>query len=121
MIQKMKEFLNKDTTIVGVKLPRILLLGLLSSLIMYGSIAGVVMLSTSWWVGKGDEPQHLDYVWRVAKGEIPKTSDGITYPEFRNMMKTGKSRQAAAANPPLFYVLHAPITGYFMKTHQWVK
>jgi 4-amino-4-deoxy-L-arabinose transferase-like glycosyltransferase len=99
-----------------------LIFGIVGIILMYVGVAGSVSSASKWWVGKGDAPQHIDYVWRIYNGSIPKTSDGITYPQFKKLLKPDQiSRQAAAANPPLFYALHAPLIGPLLNKAQWVK
>lgn len=111
------QFISKEQKILGGMVPRSVLLGLLGVCLMYISVAGVVSVTAPWLV-RGDGTVHLDYVWRVSKGEIPKRTDGVTYQPF--VEEQGKSKpQSASKSPPLFYLIHAPVTGMLMKSGHW--
>lgn len=84
------------------------MIGLLGVVCMYAGVAGTVSVATPW-ISSSDSKQHIDYVWRVYHGELPRWEDGLRYPAFTTSGYSG--RQAASANPPLFYVVHAPFVG----------
>lgn len=108
------EILNGEVAIAGNKIPRLVLLGIAGVILLYAASAGIVSSATPWNIG-GDTRSHMDYVWRVYNGETPKFNDGITHPI---LSQQGSDRvQQAAANPPLYYYLHAPFIGHMLDTN----
>lgn len=103
-------------------IPKWTKIGVLGIVFMYVSVAGITSAAIPWWIGKGDSALHIDYALSVYKGEIPKYHDYIQYPIFHQLDKGYKTQiQRAAANPPLFYTLHAPIIGPSLEAGQWEK
>ncbi len=109
-----------DLSIRGRQFPKALISGLLAVTFLYVSVAGLTSITTSWYVAKGDTIPHVDYVWRLYNGDIPKYSQGITYPPFVER-GGGKQYQQASPNPPLFYAIHAPFDGPFLNKGEWRK
>lgn len=103
-------------TFRGIKLPRAMVAGILGVILLYISVAGTVSIATPWW-SRGDTKQHVDYIWRVYKLEIPRWHDGIQYKPFVEL--AGYKKQAVSANPPLFYAIHAPFVGPLLKGGHW--
>lgn len=109
-------FLNKQTTIFGTKLPNLMLLGLAGVICMYIGAAGTISITTPWLV-RGDTVQHIDYTWRLYNGNIPKWDDNVTYPPMVELK--GQRSQSASANPPIFYMIHAPVIGPILDSGDW--
>lgn len=103
-------------TLFGRVMPKLVLLGLAGVIAMYVSVAGIVSVTTPWWV-RGDTKEHMDYTWRLWHGHIPTWSDGIQYQPFVKM--TGFKIETASVNPPLFYMIHAPVVGPIMDSGHW--
>ena len=99
------------------RLPKALQIGLFGVVLMYVGVAGMISADAPWLV-RGDTVQHVDYVWRLHNGEIPKRSDGIQYPVFVEHAGVSKP-QAASKNPPLFYAIHAPFVGSLLNSGHW--
>lgn len=97
-----------EVSLFGRRLPKMVLVGLAGVILLYVSVAGTVSYSTPW-ITRGDTTRHLDYVWRVYHGDLPRWSDGIKNPALFQL--THNTNQGVAANPPLFYMIHAPIEG----------
>lgn len=103
-------------------IPRWTKIGVLGVIFMYVSVAGITSAAIPWWIGKGDSALHIDYALSVYQGEIPKYHDYVQYPVFHQLDKGYKTQiQRAATNPPLFYVMHAPIVGPLLEASQWKK
>ncbi len=96
-------------------------LGILGVIFMYVGVAGVVSVSSPWWLGKGDAPRHIDYAWRVYNKQLPKFEDGLRQKDLNALRKNLYRNQPAASNPPLFYMIHAPFIGPSLKSGQWQK
>ncbi len=110
--------LSGDLKFKNHKLPKMMLVGLLGVTFLYISVAGLVSVTTPW-LARGDTVQHVDYTWRLWNGDIPRWSDGITYPPFVKL--EGHKAEAASANPPLFYMIHAPFVGPLLNGGHWHK
>lgn len=115
--QNLKIFFGKSQTIRGKKIPRMLIVGLVGVSMMYIGVAGMISANAPWSV-RGDTGQHVDYVWRLYNGEIPKRTDGIQYPPLVELAGKPKA-QYASKNPPLFYAVHAPFVGPLLNSGQW--
>lgn len=113
--------LEGNLTIKGSRFPKAMLIGLVGVILMYVGTAGIVSVVGPWWVGKGDAPRHVDYVYRIWHGQIPKFTDGITYPPLAKLGAGRYVNQPASANPPLFYLLHAPLVGPLLDKGEWHK
>jgi hypothetical protein len=87
---------------------------------IYIALAGLTSAALPWWIGKGDSALHLDYAQRVYHGEIPKYHDLVQYPPFHRLDPKYKNQiNRAGGNPPLFYLLHAPIVGPLLDAGHW--
>src|SRR3989344_3962469 len=107
-------------SILPIKKSRAMVLGVLAVILLYISIAGMVSITTPWYIPKqNDTNRHVDYVWRIYNGQIPKYTDRVTYPPF--LEKGYSSSQNAAANPPLYYIIHAPFVGPYLNAGKWEK
>lgn len=107
--------LVKPVTIRGKKYSRAFLVGLLGTICMYVGVAGMTSVTVPW-LTRGDTRQHVDYVWRLSHGDIPKWYDKIQYPPFK---ESRVKFQSASANPPLFYMIHAPFVGPLLNSGHW--
>lgn len=102
---------------IDIRKQKLLFVGILGVILMYVGVAGMISTNAPWLV-RGDTTLHVDYVWRLHNGEIPKRSDGITYQPF--VEHAGKSKaQLASKNPPLFYSIHAPFVGPLLNSGNW--
>ncbi len=102
-----------------VKRYKFMLIGILAVIFLYVGVAGTVSATAQWWVGTGDTVHHVDYIWRLHNGDIPKRTDGIQYPPFVKL--GGQKPQIESANPPLFYALQAPLIGPLLNQDHWEK
>lgn len=112
----MFEVLVKRTKKQLRALPRPVYWGLLGVVLIYLGIAGSMSLATPA-TANGDTPQHLDYIWRLSKGEFPTRSEGVTYPPFVEIR--GYREQQQAAHPPLFYLLQVPVIAPLLNSGDW--
>ncbi len=100
----------------GIKIPKVVAIGIIGVVFMYVGVAGLISTSAPWLV-RGDTRQQVDYVWQVYNHKLPNFSEGIKYPPFIKIY--GFKKQGVAANPPLFYLLQAPIIGPLLKQGRW--
>lgn len=108
---------------LGARLKHItpaVLAGVLAVVLMYSAVAGLTTISRDV-VSGSDAKQHLDYIWRLYHGSIPKRSEGLQYPAFLEMYNYVPKPQSASANPPLFYVIHAPFVGPLLDAGEYRK
>ncbi len=103
------------------KISRFAVIGIIGVILMYVGVAGVVSVTSPWWLGKGDAPRHIDYAWRVYNKQLPKFEDGLQQKNLQELRKNLYRNQPAASNPPFFYALHAPVIGPSLKMGQWQK
>ncbi|MDQ3123752.1 MAG: hypothetical protein M3Q14_03670 [bacterium] len=96
-----------------------MIMGLVGVALMYVGVAGIVSTTTPWWLGRGDAPRHIDYAYSLYKKDIPQFSDPLRYPVFNSLADGNYRDQPAAVNPPLFYLLHAPLIGPFLESGNW--
>lgn len=116
LVKKINKYIRSETKIRNHRIPNVLITGIFGVIFMYIGAAGVISMTTPWMV-RGDTVQHVDYVWRLYHGNIPKWDDGITYKPF--IEEKGPKPQAASANPPVFYIIHAPIVGPILDSGHW--
>lgn len=114
------KLLTGDLRISRIRLPKAMLIGILGVVFLYVSVAGLISITTPWYSPHGDTGPHVDYVWRLHNGDLPKYDQGITYPAFVER-GANKSRQQAAVNPPLFYLVHALFVGRLLNEGEWHK
>lgn len=101
-------------------IPKWTKIGVVGVLLIYTALAGTLSTALPWWIGKGDSALHLDYVHRLYHGEIPKYHAFVQYEPFHQLDPKYKTQiNRAGANPPLFYLLHAPIVGPIMDSGNW--
>ena len=113
--------LNKLKKSLG-SVPRPTKIGILGVVLVYLGTAGIVSYAAPWWMDKGDSALHIDYVLSVYQGHLPKYHDFVHYPVWGQLDPGYKTQeQRAAANPPLFYVLHAPFVGPLLQSGHWKK
>jgi len=98
--------LNGSITIRHRSFSKTVLVGVLGVVLLYIGVAGIVSTAVPWG-NKSDTQYHIDYVWEVYNGRLPKFGEGIKYPPLQN----GKSVHLTASHPPLFYLIHAPFLG----------
>lgn len=116
---KAKEFYKSTTEKIKL-LPKWTKVGVVGVVLMYVGLAGLTSAAIPWWIGKGDSALHLDYALSVYKQDIPRYREFVQYPIFHQLDKGYKTQiQRAAANPPLFYVMHAPIVGPLLESGRW--
>lgn len=70
------------------------------------------------WIGTGDAPFHLDYVYQVAQGHLPQPY-GLEF--FPGAERYAHGRQYASAHPPLFYALAAWFAGGTLSLDSWTQ
>lgn len=102
-------------------LPRIqkfMLLGIGGVMLLYLGAAGIYSYTVPWGYTDGDQIAHLDYIWRIYKGDLPKYDEGVTYKPFIDI-KGGNIYQRAVGHPPLFHAVQAPVVGYLMDRGAW--
>ena len=123
MVHKLKRiqdrFFTGDIKLWRLTLPRAVVVGLLGVVFLYVSSAGLVSVTTPWWLGSGDAPRHVDYALSIYHFDIPHFNDHLQYPVFNQLAQGSYRNQPAAVNPPLFYILHAPIVGPMMDSGHW--
>ncbi len=107
--------LAKPLIVRGQKYSRAFILGIIGTICMYVGVAGMISITVPW-LTRGDTRQHVDYVWRLSHGDIPKWYDKIQYPPFK---EDRVKFQSASANPPLFYMIHAPLVGPLLNSGHW--
>lgn len=112
-----KRFFNEVVKSL-TRVPRMTLLGILGVILIYVSATAIISSTTPWLV-RGDTKQHIDHIWRVHKGELPKWYDGLQYPPFVKIF--GNKPHSSSANPPLYFVLQAPILGPLLDRGEWQK
>lgn len=103
------------------RISKFAVIGIVGVIMMYVGVAGIVSVTSPWWLGKGDAPRHIDYAWRVYNKQLPKFEDGLQQKNLQELRKNLYRNQPAASNPPLFYTLHAPFIGSYLKIGQWQK
>ncbi len=106
-------------TLHGQKLSRAMLAGVLAVVFMFVGTSGLISASLPQDINSGDTRAHVDYIWRVYNGQVPRLSDGLQYKPFN---PTGSRRiQPQANHPPLFYAINAPFVGPILKAGDWQK
>jgi 4-amino-4-deoxy-L-arabinose transferase-like glycosyltransferase len=113
---KKSKLTQGSVSVLGRDLPKLVVLGVSGVVLLYVSVAGIVSFSVPW-ANKSDTKYHIDYVWQLYNGKLPKFEDGVQYPPLKN----GAKMHLTASHPPLFYALHAPILGPLLKDGQWKK
>ncbi len=113
--------MSRDVKFIGNKIPKYVFLGIFSTILMYVAVAGIISTTSPWFLGRGDAPRHIDYVYRVYNGDLPKFKDGFRQPEIKELSKGIYRDQGAASNPPLFYLIHAPFVGPSLSNGHWQK
>lgn len=116
-MKTLKRQFDIERIIQTIKDYKFVVMGLVAVTILYCSVAGMISITTPAFSLRGDTTRHVDYVWRFYNGDIPRYEDKVTYQPFVD--RGLDSYQNAAANPPFFYVLHAPIVGPFLNAGQW--
>lgn len=114
-LQDIPRKLAKPVIVRGKKYSRAFLVGILATICMYVGVAGMTSVAVPW-LTRGDTRQHVDYIWRLSNGDIPKWYDKIQYPAFK---EDRVKFQSASANPPLFYMIHAPFVGPLLNSGHW--
>lgn len=118
ILSKVRNFFEGDLRFRTTRVPKWVVVGVAGVVLMYVATAGIVSTTAPWWLGRGDTRAHVDYIWRLYNGDIPKFDQGITYPPFQEL-SGGGGVQSAAANPPAFYVIHLPIVGPLLQSGEW--
>ena len=95
--------------------------GLLGVVFLYVSASGLISVTHPFFTGtNGDTMAHVDMIYRIYNGDLPKASDGIRYQPFIDL-GGGNVYQRASGHPPLFHILHAPIVGPLLNAGEWQK
>lgn len=118
-ISSLKNLITGSVTIKGRTFNKAMLVGISGVVFLHVSLAGIVSVITPWWLGVGDAPRHIDYSWSLYNGEVPRYSAGLQYPVFNELRGDRYGAQNAAKNPPLFYVIHAPVIGPLFDSGHW--
>src|SRR5688572_19545498 len=88
-------------TLLGKTFSRAMVAGVLAVVFMFVGSSGLISASLPQDINSGDTRAHVDYIWRVYNGEVPRLEDGLKYKPFN---PTGSRRiQPQANHPPLFY------------------
>jgi hypothetical protein len=103
----------------GRKISKAVAVGVLAVIFLYVGTAGVVSATLPLDINSGDTRAHVDYIWRVYHGEIPRLNDGIRYKPFNQ--RGSRTIQPQANHPPLFYALNAPLVGPYLERGEWEK
>ncbi len=104
-------------TFAGRKLSKAMGAGVLAVIFMFVGTAGVLSASLPEDINSGDTRAHVDYIWRVYNGQVPRLDDGITYKPFN--LSGSRRIQPQANHPPLFYAINAPFVGPLLKKGDW--
>ena len=99
-------------------LPRAVKTGVIGVVLLFVSVAGIYAVSLPW-RGTGDSPRHLDYVWQLSQGHLPRYESGIQYQPMRAI--TRDIGQHVSHHPPLFYALLALPTKSYLEKGEWHK
>lgn len=110
---------NKFTSLKK-QIPLAMIAGLIGVIFLYVSASGLISITTPWFRTSGDTIAHVDMIYRIYNGDLPKASDGVRYKPFIEM-GGGNIYQRAAGHPPLFHILHAPIVGPLLNEGAWKK
>lgn len=117
--RSLNRWLGGQVTFWGKKLSRAMVAGVLAVILMFVGTSGLISASLPQDINSGDTRAHVDYIWRVYNGEVPRLSDGLKYKPFN---PTGSRRiQPQANHPPLFYAINAPLVGPHLKAGNWQK
>lgn len=108
-----------QVTWFGRKLPKAMLAGVGAVILLYVGTAGIITAAVPVDIShSGDTRWHIDYIWRVYNGDVPRLNDGMQYPPF--VASSGKRHfQPASNHPPLFYALNAPFIGPLLEKGDW--
>ncbi len=113
------QLLGGRVTLAGKTFSKAMVAGVLAVILMFVGTSGLISASLPQDINSGDTRAHVDYIWRVYNGEVPRLSDGLKYKPFN---PTGSRRiQPQANHPPLFYVINAPFVGPLLKSGDWQK
>lgn len=115
----MLRFLNRlfdgHLTFRGHQLPKAMLAGIVAVIFLYVGTAGIISATMPLDASKsGDTRWHIDYIWRVYNGDVPRLGDGMQYGPYVGS-SGGRGIQPASNHPPLFYALNAPLVGPFLE------
>lgn len=66
------------------------------------------------WTGNDDSLPHLDYVWQVSHGDLPRFAEGTMYPFIGKF-----PLQYVSNHPPLYYAIQAPVMKLFLDSGDW--
>ncbi len=103
------------------QVPKMVIVGLLGVIFLYVSASGLISITYPWFRNdNSDTVAHVDMVYRIYNGDLPKASDGVQYKPF---IELGGSNvyQRAAGHPPLFHALLAPFMGPLLNEGEWQK
>ena len=117
-LKSLKNIKYKLNIIIN-KMPKDVFIGVISVVLIYVGISGIVSFATPWWLGVGDSPRHIDYAYAVWHGDIPRFEENLRIPAFNKLRGTQYQNQPASNNPPLFYIIHAPIVGPLIDSGNW--
>jgi len=98
-----------------------MLLGITAVILLYVSAEGMISITYPWLQTKSsDQIAHIDMIYRVYNGDLPKATDGVRYQPFIEN-GVGNVYQRASGHPPLFHALMAPFMGPLLNKGEWKK
>jgi hypothetical protein len=86
------------------QLPRSVQRGLFGVLLLFVSICALHVIGVPPFAPL-DEPRHIAYAIEIAEGKLPDVRDKVSLKKLHVRRIRGTHMQAAAAHPPLYYVL----------------
>lgn len=113
-IRKVNVWLGRDIKIIRARVPRAVVVGVLAVIFMYTAVAGTLSMVVPW-SNRSDTQFHIDYIWEVHNGSLPRFGEGIDYPP----LETNSRVHLTASHPPLFYAIHAVFLGPLLERGNW--
>ncbi len=112
---------KKKTSKSIKQMPKAMALGIAAVILLYISAAGMISVTYPWFANdNSDELAHVDMIYRIYNGDLPKASDGVRYQPFIEL-GGGNIYQRAAGHPPLFHMIMAPFMGPLLNAGEWKK
>jgi hypothetical protein len=99
-----EHWLSRLLAPLAARLGRSELRGLLGVLLIFLPICAIHVLGVPPFAPL-DEPRHIAYAIEVAEGKLPDVRDKVSLKKLHVRRIKGTNMQAAAAHPPLYYVL----------------
>lgn len=103
------------------QVPKMVIVGLLGVIFLYVSASGLISVTYPWLeANDNDQIAHIDMIYRIYNGDLPKSTDGVRYQPFIEH-GVGNIYQRASGHPPLFHTLMAPFMGPLLNKGEWRK